>query len=692
MHPDAPVPPIIDTTLAHLESPPISDAHPYQSVDPFAASISLRIQNNRRRRNTITNVDEIGPPKKIIHPKRPLSQRQSRSSLRSLNPVSHGTSNGAQGSARSSLESRRSAPVGGPYPLRLTGVPEVQSSSSLPEAIVIQTLTSEAKQPQRRNALDTTIMALEAPNEAAHCPPTPTVETEPHAVNETESVKGETVSIPWNPIASVSETRSTTSSSMDHHRHRPGQRTQYATFSEAFLPAHLDEKVVRLNIYQSPTIGQDSEIPLKLYLWIFLTGILPRQIYLHCLLRLPYMYFSRVDQIFVDANLSMEEIKEMALRDSVGGLIQRRKSARMPRAYLRLKKNWEHFIDNLMREWKTLNIISGLLLSGILTIFQIEGVNNDPLTRAAALCSLNCALLSLLYGCFFIIRFSGMRRVYRAAEWAIEAQRDQNMIWNVWVMLAMPAIWLVWSILAYVAAIMSFMWRIRPGVPIPPTSPREDFALRVFICLIFGIGVIYAILIINTLRRYGSNMDKAWKQRIEGFRRTRPEKKSEEDSASPYDDPSLWVDIIPPTPRASTPLSYFSGVSEKVLPTSPRIPPSFTRRDVIPTSTKTAAFPEELPQPQPTHSVFYSSPEAMMPVELPAPSNTSERTSEEAEDTKVEQTRGEQVSAPRNIYQSLPRRFALSTVAELPLESREDRPIPRDYKIPTKPTEAHSPT
>ncbi len=106
-------------------------------------------------------------------------------------------------------------------------------------------------------------------------------------------------------------------------------------------------------------------------------------------------------------------------------------------------------------------------------------------------------------------------------------------------MLAMPAIWLVWSvldlqslgsrltgyrsILAYIACIMAFMWRIRPEQPdiaVPPQiGPGVDAAFRIFICCVFGIGVIYAILIVNTLRYYGSRMDRKWAERVGGFRR-----------------------------------------------------------------------------------------------------------------------------------------------------------------------------
>ncbi len=72
--------------------------------------------------------------------------------------------------------------------------------------------------------------------------------------------------------------------------------------------------------------------------------------------------------------------------------------------------------------------------------------------------------MSLLFGCIYIIRFGSMRKTYKAAEWALvshwlspifydhyilmllqEAQKSKTVIWwNVWVLLAMPAIWLTW--------------------------------------------------------------------------------------------------------------------------------------------------------------------------------------------------------------------------------------------------------
>jgi hypothetical protein len=185
------------------------------------------------------------------------------------------------------------------------------------------------------------------------------------------------------------------------------------------------------------------------YIFAFLIDTLPRQIYLYFLLCLPYMYFSRVAHIFEEAEISLPRIKQ--------GVIDAARKAREQNsasdtthnwrlgtpssnaAYLNLQRTWELFIDSLMREWKTLNIISVLLLSyvtlfskvvikidhillparrAILAILQIEMAVNDPVTVYTALLSMMCALMSLLYGCVYIIRFGSMRKVSKAAMWA----------------------------------------------------------------------------------------------------------------------------------------------------------------------------------------------------------------------------------------------------------------------------------
>ncbi|KDR79524.1 hypothetical protein GALMADRAFT_63592, partial [Galerina marginata CBS 339.88] len=181
-------------------------------------------------------------------------------------------------------------------------------------------------------------------------------------------------------------------------------------------------------------------------------------------------------------------------------------------AYTNLQNTWQSFIDSLLREWKTLNIISVLLLSAILTILQIESAASDPLTRFSALLSMICALMSLLFGCIYIIRFGTMRKTYKGAEWAQEAQKTRTGIfWNVWVLLAMPATWLAWSMILYIITIMAFVWRTSPFPsslpstpdPVPTSSSAQILIPRIVISLVFSLGLVYFVLIAATLRRYG---------------------------------------------------------------------------------------------------------------------------------------------------------------------------------------------
>ncbi|KAF5313561.1 hypothetical protein D9611_010191 [Ephemerocybe angulata] len=303
--------------------------------------------------------------------------------------------------------------------------------------------------------------------------------------------------------------------------------------------------------------------------WIAITlslflDVVPRQVYLHLLLRFPALYFSRVTRIFQDANLGMGEIKRMALEAVESDLDVERgpctssepsinrmlvyqgffpqEHTGAPHSYINLRNSWQGFIDSLMREWKTLNIISVLLLSAILTILQIEAAAANPLTRFSALLSLVCAFMSLLYGCLYIIRFGTMRKTHKAAEWANESERSSTSIfWNVWVMLAMPAVWLGWSValdffkpssysdehhmnrsmILYLVCVMSFVWQTGTVSDRVPASllagDLEVLVPRIIISAVLGLGFVYLVLIALTFRRYSDPMEVAWQERIRGW-------------------------------------------------------------------------------------------------------------------------------------------------------------------------------
>ncbi|KAG6854026.1 hypothetical protein C0991_011231 [Blastosporella zonata] len=317
---------------------------------------------------------------------------------------------------------------------------------------------------------------------------------------------------------------------------------------------------------------------------IFLGDTLPRELYLNILLRLPGMYFTRVARIFEDAEVSRPDIQRMiesgggssspffgpsaseqmtvgtidsmpngvraeypptpapttlspTMATGIGLAAHVGASSAAPQlplpfpdewtpplvspALIRFKNSWEVFVDSLVREWKTLNVVSALLLSAILTMFQIPSAADDPVTRTVALLSLICALMSLSYGCMYIVRFGTMRSMFRAAKWAEEARKTDTLIWwNVWVLLAMPAVWMSWSMVLFIVAILSFVWRtgsVNDPQDRPPLSSQGALATRLTVTSVFALGMVYFILIVRTLRSYGMHANsKAWRRREAG--------------------------------------------------------------------------------------------------------------------------------------------------------------------------------
>lgn len=273
----------------------------------------------------------------------------------------------------------------------------------------------------------------------------------------------------------------------------------------------------------------------------FLMDTLPRQIYLHLLLRLPSLYFSRIARIYEDAELSRPDIQRLI--DACAPQLQNPTSSPIPPgvhyhpqpalpladewttanvspALIRFKHSWEAFIDSLLREWKTLNLVSALLLSAILSMFQNTQIAQDPVTRTAALLSLTSALMSLSFGCIYIVRFGTMRSMYKATRWAEEARKTTTFIWwNVWVLLAMPAVWLAWSMFFFIAAILSFVWRSgssSDSANPAPLSPTAILGPRIAITSLFVVGLIDFMLIVKTLHNYGRTRDVEDEMRLLG--------------------------------------------------------------------------------------------------------------------------------------------------------------------------------
>ena len=149
-------------------------------------------------------------------------------------------------------------------------------------------------------------------------------------------------------------------------RNEPGLWSRAGSVFRGLLPK-------KMRIENASAIDLESQKARYRATAAFVGKTLPRQIYLHLLLRLPSLYFSRVARIFEEADLTLPELKKMALETasqvSPNNFDPRWLEAgidTVPPQYERLKMTWESFIDSVMREWKTFNIISVLLLSCVL--------------------------------------------------------------------------------------------------------------------------------------------------------------------------------------------------------------------------------------------------------------------------------------------------------------------------------------
>ena len=110
--------------------------------------------------------------------------------------------------------------------------------------------------------------------------------------------------------------------------------------------------------------GDFYPIPDRLYTVMSFVRSLPRIMYNIVLFKLPSHYFSQVARIFVDANYDLAELQRMALESLVRPARVLGHDGRIDLStnYGEMQQSWDRCIDDLIKEWKALNVISVLLL------------------------------------------------------------------------------------------------------------------------------------------------------------------------------------------------------------------------------------------------------------------------------------------------------------------------------------------
>jgi len=98
-----------------------------------------------------------------------------------------------------------------------------------------------------------------------------------------------------------------------------------------------------------------------------------RQLYRHVLLRLPSIYFTRVSRVFEEAEVSRPEVQRMIEGRNKGEVFRWPADhewvvPNVSPALIRFKESWESFVESVLKEWKTLNVVSALLLTCVVLV------------------------------------------------------------------------------------------------------------------------------------------------------------------------------------------------------------------------------------------------------------------------------------------------------------------------------------
>ncbi|KAJ6616990.1 hypothetical protein B0H10DRAFT_1346840 [Mycena sp. CBHHK59/15] len=146
----------------------------------------------------------------------------------------------------------------------------------------------------------------------------------------------------------------------------PASYLPYPSFAEMpFMPPIIPSGGLPVPVTSIRPSKFSLSLDLTLTVALIVTSLIfdsiPRQVYLHFLLRIPSLYFSRVARIFEDAQLSLPDIKRMArataeqwnAKESPSGplmFLAHPDQMPLPRSLLNFRSSWEGFIDALMRE------------------------------------------------------------------------------------------------------------------------------------------------------------------------------------------------------------------------------------------------------------------------------------------------------------------------------------------------------
>ncbi|KAF8326713.1 hypothetical protein F5887DRAFT_1084361 [Amanita rubescens] len=394
-----------------------------------------------------------------------------------------------------------------------------------------------------------------------------------------------------------------------------------------------DEQMAALLEYLDPLAAHpimNITADIKLLIRIFATLL-----YFSMFLFLPVFYRTRVNKIFCGVRLTKDEIASRR----ASGLPP---PSRRPKSWEELNDSWSALADSVVNEWGMLTIVSVLLLSAIYNVVQL-GVHGSHLVQCTALMSLVGALMSLIFGCLYVIQFSTMQRPYVVKEWAqYTIHSFRSSWWNIFTLLSLPFVWLSWSIILFIICLMSTIWQASGETTDGRGLNSVALEVKIIVSAFLFMGGIHLCLVLIGFSQYDDN-DENWTERFKRLIRpastVRLHKPSSVAAASAALPPQHQeshrhgIEIHPPSQPSNAPSIPFANIDPATpAPSSqPRNSNNLRRRSVpAMTTAEETTVPssqqQNLPGRNTTRAHQHSQPQSgEHPVANPAapPSNSS---------------------------------------------------------------------
>ncbi|KAJ6597513.1 hypothetical protein DFH09DRAFT_1132080 [Mycena vulgaris] len=153
--------------------------------------------------------------------------------------------------------------------------------------------------------------------------------------------------------------------------------------------------------------------------------------------------------------------------------------------------------------------IAGILFGVLFTVLQISSASYDPMVRTIVQLSIVCLFFGAVYAFILSMALGKLETGTEGLVWIRQAtsRATRNLFWNPWIMLSMPLTWIIWGVIYFAVFILVFLWRsgaIDERDENSKPSLHQEYGPRAITTLIFGVGVVYLILIIITVRGMGA--------------------------------------------------------------------------------------------------------------------------------------------------------------------------------------------